>query len=547
MAGAALALALNAFSLRAQTPRLLMLGGFGGPGEDRLEGAAFAPDGSLWVAGTLAEALPPVWLGAPVTTWGEPLTNSPYGHAVLLHLDGDGRRVRGGWQLARGLATFNAVAASADRIYVGGYARPECAALLAPLRGLRPQAAAAPPALTNAVPRDHYTDPLFDPRHDGQGLPLALGFAAAPLQLRHGTFLEGSQSVWHIPRPLGEDAWQPTDLALLADGDVVVIHDGGYTLPVAPGETAGAEHFYNMPDRLSRLAPDLTARRWLVTYHTPAVDPAKVERFFLHRPWPHPHLGNVRSLRLRADARDRLYVAGWSPTQTAAEPWWSPFLFAYDGKGARRWSAYTYDPMSGPDNRLGTLVSDSAIVAVAPTPEGHLLFAGIGDGGNSVLRQDPRDYLTPAPALKGNVYGFRGRTLFWGLVGELDGATRALRGGRTICGWSGRHLAAAWPVDLAPLPAGGVVVAGRHTSGFAFSADAWHQSERPGGFITLYTPDFESHFCTSLPAARPLRLTGAGRRFALVGDHRAGMPRQSAPQAAHGGGTDALLAVFEIP
>lgn len=530
---AALAPALAGPHAAAAAPQLVSATFLGTAGDDRLEGVAIAADGSLYVAGNLAEPLRSLPGGAAApAALGEAVPGWTYGCGFVARLSPDGRRLLAAVQFAPGVARFTTVEAGPQGVYVGGYGSVGLEPLLAPLGGLFPKAHGFQQRdLATYCPTEHHSEPRRDPRNDQRGVPCVLRLSADLARLEAGTFLEGWQSTWHVPWPLGEDHGQPTGLAVLASGDLVVSHDGGYNRFPAPGENAGLEHFYGVPDYVSRLSPDLKRRAWKLDIYTPHADPAKVTEHCgratpywrpIGRPWTLDSLGNTRILRLRAGPGDALYIAGWSPTRTSQEPWWSSFLWKLGPDGKVLWRAYNPDPMSGPGDRLGGQVSDAAVRSVAVDASGQVLASLIGDGGNNILRWDPRDYTRPAPNLKGSVSGFRGRVLFWGGVVRLDGQTREVLGGNHLGGSlpsegrRGGGYQAAWAEDLAPLPGGRVLAVGRNTRGFATTPDAWY-ADTEGAFVRLYSPAFDVEFSTSVPDFDPQTAAWKGARVAIVG------------------------------
>ena len=503
---------------------------------DTIEDAAVGRDGTLYVAGTIAQPLE----GRGVITSGRPAVDTDDGAGFVARLD-DGGRVRAAHQFAPGLLHATTVVVAEAGVYVGGYATPGLAEQLRPLGGWRVDIVDAQRQIPHVVPPDHWTDDRIAERRDVRGVPVVLRFSHDLVSLEAGTALEGWQSVWHVPRPLDEDRWQPVGLAIMDDGDVVVAHDGGYVRAPAAGRPPSVGEFYGVADHLSRLSPDLSRRRWTRRIETPPVDPTRASRI-LGFDWSANTLGNTRTLRMRGDG-EHVYLAGWSPTRTSGEPWWSTFLWKVDDEGQTVWRAYNPDPQSGKGERMGGLVADSAIRSVwvgrrpepadAPT---RVLFAGISDGGNTVLRRDPRDYHEPAGKMRGDPWGFGGRTLFWGVAGALRPDDAALLAGNAIHGRDpdSRRVTAAWPIDLAGLDDGGAIVAGRQTTGFRFTADA--ASTEPGcGFVSLCDASFAPRYATALPGMKPMSLAHAGRTVVIVG------------QALEGGVNVAVLRLADAP
>jgi hypothetical protein len=487
-------------------------------------------------------------MAAPPVTGREPLGRSPegwtYGHGVVMRFNATGAIVAC-QSFARDLFLPTAVVAAGDAVWVGGYAAPPMAELIGGLGGLQSQADWSPRTWRTWCPPEHHSEPLRKDATDQRGVPCVLRLSADLARLTGGTFLEGWQSAWHIPEPLREDDWQPLHLALTVDGDLVVGHDGGYCLPPAAGESPSFEHFYSVGDHLSRLSPDLTVRRWHTVYHSPRTDAAKVLRYQdasghftmkwgtprLTR-WDHDFLGQPRTLRLRLDAADRIYCAGWSPTRTAGEPWWSPFCLRFDPvTGAEDgWRIYTPDPMSGGGDRLDGLVSDACVRSLAPTADGRLLLSLTGDGGNNVLTRDPVDHTRPV-AIRGSIGPFSGRHLFWGGWTLVDPADRSfVRGhyvGRPVMrpwrrGQQKPLQQDMWIVDLVDTPRGGVAAIGRFKDGLDTTAEAWCAGAglAAGGFLHLYDATGAPIFSTALPGCRLYELRRAGDRLWLAGERR---------------------------
>lgn len=530
---------------------------------DRIEDVAIAGDGTIYVAG---------WLGTQRTDWpdgtratvlGRADRDSKYGCGFVAKLSPDGRKLLAVATFARGIAKCTSVAVNAKGVCVGGYATEGLEELIAGFGPIIAKADPRPTKIDLHTPSEHWTMNRYPKGIDQRGTPFVVRLDPDLSALSAGTFLEGWEGVWHVPRPLGENFWQPVDVAVLSDGDVAISHDGGYNRIPADGSKPGLADFYDVPDHLSRLSGDLSKRRWHKEVFTPPVDPAKARKYFAGRSvhwrpaklnWTEDHLSNPRIMRLRADAEDNIYIAGWTPGRTSAEPWWTPFLWKLGADGEVVLKAYSPSPLSGGGDRLGGVVADTAMRTVAPDGKGGILFSGISDGGNSVLNYDPRDYLKGhvGKELRGSVWGFRGRMLYWGTVGRLDGKTGELRAGERIAGFVNRgrrgkpEHTAAWVIDVAPLSDGGVLAVGRHTKGFSVSDDAWDSSAR-GAFVRVYDKDFERRFSTSVPDAVLWSCQVKGSRAVLVGEARsADTPTTNAFQSKFAGGGDGYLLVVEV-
>jgi hypothetical protein len=321
--GIVLLLLVGSLAAAEMSPRLVGEGTVG-RGRGRLDDVAWAVDGgSCYAVGRDdGDGSGPVF-GAP--------GGMPWDRGVVLRIAADGSTILGQAGFAAGSALPTSVAVGADgAVYVAGYGGPALAAVIAAGNGLLPEASFAHLAWPAAVPPEQHTDPLVLPSERGGGVPFVLRLSADLTRIEAATWLEGWQSVWHVPDPLSEDLWQPVGIQVLPGGDLAVVHDGGFQRPPGPHGVHPLD-YYDAPDHLSRLAPDLRTRRWRIAIATPRTDPALVDqhrangRHFASTPplvWDRPWLGQTRSLRLRALGED-LLVAGVSPTRTAAEPWWS--------------------------------------------------------------------------------------------------------------------------------------------------------------------------------------------------------------------------------
>ncbi len=90
------------------------------------------------------------------------------------------------------------------------------------------------------------------------------------------------------------------------------------------------------------------------------------------------------------------YYGGDRNTNTGREPWRQPFLYKYDVKGNKIWTAWEWN-----SRRVGSdqyrLVSDSAARCGDVAPDGDVLIGGWSDGGNSVFTRQPYDLDKTAP------------------------------------------------------------------------------------------------------------------------------------------------------
>ncbi|MFP4106032.1 MAG: hypothetical protein ACLFVU_08070 [Phycisphaerae bacterium] len=554
----ALLTALAVSPLVYAAPEITTATFLGTDGDDVIEGVHIASDGTIYITGTTGKPMDKLPGGVKPVTLGKPFKQkSNYGCGFVARLSADGRKLLSYTQLAAGIAQPTSVAVSKDGVYLAGYANG----------GLEPLIAGHEPIIAKAQSRqydlqtysttEHHSEPHIDRANFGRGVPFVLRLDESMRTIEQGTFLEGWQSVWHVPHPLREDRRQPVGLVVMSDGDVVVSHDGGYNRFPDKGEKTGFTHFYGMPDHLSRLAPDLSTRRWKKDIYTPITDPEKVEKYaakgsrYWRREkidWPHKHLGNTRILRLRKDSKDNLLIAGWSPTRTSNEPWWSPFLWKLSPEGKLIWRALNPDPMGGAGDRMGGVVSDTAVRSVNVDGEDNVLYAAIADGGNSPMRYDiptSKKQLSK-DVLRGSVWAFRGRLLFWGTVARIDGKTRKMQAGNSIAGLThdGRpRTQAAWAMDIGPWTDGQVLTIGRHTRGFKFTENAWAKSDW-GSFVRVYGKGFPLEFSTSVPDADLRVMDVRDGRAVIVGKAKSSeAPTRNPLQKSPAGKWDGYLLV----
>lgn len=366
-----------------------------------------------------------------------------------------------------------------------------------------------------------------------------LRFAPDLKAITAGTYLEGSQQVWDKfrcktirPREMypREFFWQPTSLAVLKSGDVLVCHDGGYfrLLTDKDRQLAGDNAellkrlaFYDVCDWVSRLSPDLSRRVWRQAVYTPAVDAETAKA--IKGGWPFPHYSNPRTHRMRLDRREAIYLCGWSASYTDKEPWWAPYVWKLDpADGKLLWKAYEYDPMSGKDHRMNGTVADTAIATLALDSNDNLLVSLFADGGNTVIGWSPKAELGRKfeGAIKGSTGGIK-LVHWWGTIHRVNTQTREGMGGARLSGNPRGTAAPGWVVDLAALPGNRTLAVGRCNGEFPWTADAWHRGdpeENPTAFLRVYDEDFDLLFSTALPGVVPGEIVRlSDDRYLIVG------------------------------
>jgi hypothetical protein len=487
---------------------------FGTAGDDDLQGAAVAPDGTLYLVGNAGAPAGKLPGGVEPATFGRPAAAPKCGRGFVAHLSADGTKLLHYAELAEGIAILTSVQVNANGVYASGYAAAALEPLLENIPGLLRQYPLAEDvrlveegkiAEANAIKDGK--DPLAGrPGLGRYGAPCVLRFSKDLRKFECGTYLEGWQQVWDKLRIMSklkkqfpvEYSWQPTHLALLRGGDVLVCHDGGYFRHVTDKDreqTAGnAESlrrlaFYDVCDHLSRLSPDLSKRAYRKEIYTPAVDQPTAAR--LKDGWPHPHYGSPRTLRMRLDAKENAYLCGWSASATSREPYWSPYIWQMDPRdGSLIRKVRETDPMSGKDNRMGGAVADAAIGALAIEEDGNLVFGRYSDGGYS------------------------GVIHFSGSIRRVDMRTLEETG-------MARTVPCVWTVDLAALPGGNLLALGRCNDKVDWTPDAWQQGdpdENPEGWLRVYGPKLDLRFSTALRGIVPYELVPIGdRRWVIVG------------------------------
>jgi hypothetical protein len=536
---------------------------FGTAEDGDLQDATVAPDGTIYVAGNSGAPGKNLPGGIAVKCFGTAVKDAKCGHGFVAQLSPDGRKILRYVEFAPGVVIATTVRVNERAVYVGGYASAGLADLLKDKTGLirdyplQPEMNALEEAKAAGV-----EDKIANrPGLGRYGAPCVLRLSRDLQSLENGTYLEGWQQVWDKVRVyragkenvgnFHEFSWQPTHLEILQNGDLVVCHDGGYfRLPTAKDKELAKDDakqlerytFYDVPDYLSRLSPDLSQRAWKQSIYTPAVNPEVAKE--VKNGWPLPHYSNPRTHRMRIDKDDNVYLCGWSASATSKEPWWSPYLWKVETtKGAPVWKAYNYDPLSGGGNRLGGMVSDTAVVTLALEEDGNILSSLIADGGNTVMGWSPKgDGSKFGAPIKGQQFGVK-LVHFWNQVHRVDGKTLEGLGGA-------RHGPWAWASDLASLPGKSVLAVGRYNGKFGWTDDAWWKDssiENPNAFLRLYSPDFDLQFSTALPGVVPFALNRIrATRYILVGRAEQGIaPVKDALIAKSPGKSDGYFLILD--
>ena len=524
-------LSLTAVASAAAPVERMRVSLWGTGGDDDIQAAAVAADGTMYVVGNTGAKVDALPGGVKPIVLGKDVPNARCGHGFIMHLSADGGTVLHYAQLGKGIALVTSVAAVEGGVYVSGYASKGLEEVVAGLGGMTP----AYPLKDEAAPAG--ARPSEAPGLGDRGAPFVVRLPADLSKVEAGTYLEGWQQVYRKGRYMGkgrrqvtEYFWQPVCLAPTADGDVIVLHDGGYSRANTEADRARTRDarllerltFYDVGDWLSRLDGKLSQRRWRLEIKTPPVDPAVAGR--LKNGWPLAHYGNARTHRMRKGPDGNVVLGGWSATHTSNEPWWSPYLWKVDAStGKRLWSAYEYDPMSGGGNRMGGQVADSAVITVLPLDDGNILASLKADGGNSVIRGSPlavRNDPADGP-LKGRMPHIANVVHHWGVAVTLDGRTRRRLGGTLYGSRMDGSAGPAWAVDLAAGPDGQILAWGRYNFTLDWTDDAWAATDTgttTSAFVRTYTRDWDMTFSTAVPGILPFEaISLPDQRVLLVG------------------------------
>jgi len=515
--------------LRLQTATFL-----GGPGADDVQGAAAERDGDLYIVGNTAETGQAFGKDVPTVTVGRAPADPRCGAGFVARLSPDAKSAERCLQFEKGVVTLTSVAVEQKGVYVSGYASAALEELLANTSGLVREYPLKEDVQLIEEGKMLAENGIFDKDADPIGGRPGLGRYGAPFvllvdkdltKILAGTYLEGWMQVWDKPRYMGkgrprlqEFFWQPTAIAVLSAGDVVVCHDGGYLRRLTDEDRKLAEKhpnllgslpFYDTCDYVSRLSPELAERSWKQSVYTPHVDQKVAQR--VKNGWPHGHYGNPRTHRLRTDEKDNIFLCGWSASATSNEPWWAPYIWQLDPNDGRLVkTAYEYDPMSGGGNRMGGMVADTAVISIRPDGAENLLASLKADGGNSPIGLSPKaDHSQPAEKMKGFMPHIANVVHHWGVLSRFDPKTLARLAGAKMASNMDGSAGPAWVKDMAPLADGFVLAAGRYNFKLDHTPDAWTQHDtgtEPSGFLRVYRPNLELEFSTAVPGLVPFEV-----------------------------------------
>jgi len=241
VAVAVLAIAALAGAAQAKPPlEIVTASYFAADGEGDLQGAAVAPDGTIYLVGNSGAPAKDLPGGLPPTSFGSPAKEPKCGHGFVARLSADGKKLLRYAEFARGIAILTTVQVNNQAVYVGGYASDGLEEVLKDRPGLlrRYPLVKEVQQIAEDAAAGKVDKIAGRPGLGRYGAPCLLMLSANLEKLESGTYLEGWQQVWDKFRVIRsgkenvgnfhEFYWQPTGIALLKGGDVLVCHDGGY-------------------------------------------------------------------------------------------------------------------------------------------------------------------------------------------------------------------------------------------------------------------------------------------------------------------------------
>ncbi len=537
----------------------------GGAGEDRLEAACYAPDGSLLVAGnTLTTGniggIAPVQLGSD--------RDAGQQTGFIARLAADGSSVLGVTKFGHGAVYLTDVAADGDSIYAAGYATAD----------FRPQLAA------DAYDRtDLSTAQVWAMATDTTGSwksnvyrSVLIRLNAQATQVLDATYL-GEAHPRHPDWGIG-DYWDPawagrnTDpignggagsgmwkyvrgqnlIRRFANGDLLVAADCGLRW------SAGVDAIY----RFRR--DDFSAPVWKRVVNPEGNNSDLIDGSYTSNVCGFTRINGIAIV----PGSEEIYVSGTGNGDTGFEPYYDPFVFKYDSAGNPLWprSGVTGGGASGTFDRLQGDVrpnqADALGEGIAAASDGRAFVAMWTDGGNTWLGQHPWDF--------GAVTNQDGDT-FSSFNGRAQVSVSGILNGDGVSGWARSNRLKPYGYDaetkrytnvfydIAPVLGGtGTKAYLAGSSHNALSIAAWDDSTAAGytrlGVIAGFdyaaggtTREFVTHL-RDVSELRRIAGTWGGRRFAAVGySFGDNAPVPSGFQTARAGGDDGYIVVFEEP
>lgn len=262
------------------------------------------------------------------------------------------------------------------------------------------------------------------------------------------------------------------------------------------------------------------------------------------------------------------YLGGDRNTNTGREPWRQPFLYKYNLKGEKVWTAWEWN-----SRRVGSdkyrLVSDSAARCGTIAPNGDVIIGGWSDGGNSVFTRQPHD-------LDKSSGGSRYGTSSWGMKNanslgyllRLDPKTREQKAWALWVSYvpqdfnAPRYRNAPNGANLRQIEClsdDAIAFTGTSGTGLIQTPNAFFKypkdGEKHGGwYVTVFNKDL-THllFSSYLPGCKELAIAPVGSGLAVVsrsendGGRMGKSPTRQAVQKDFGGAYDGHIVLLSMP
>jgi len=577
-----LAWAFSVSPLFAVAPVRIWSSHLGGTGEDRLESVAFAPDGTLWVAGN-TKTTGAIGGAVPTQVGANRVAAGAESAGFIARITSDGTAVLSVTRFGFGSVYLTDVTADADFVYAAGYATNDFRPLIPPSAYDRTDLSAAQvfemktPSTsantTNGTWRtlvyrtvlmrlDREATQVLDATYLGEKHPRHNGM--------NGTVDWGIGDWWDAgwtgrgTDPIatggsGSGMWryvrgQPM-IRFFANGDLLVAADCGLRW------SAGVDALYRFP------RGNFTAPVWKTV-----VNPVGNNSDLVDGVYASAVSGFTRLNSIAIDpATQEVYAAGTGNGDTGFEPWYDPFIFKYTQNGTQLWGGRNISQTGNYgvydiEQSLGhSYISDSLAEGIHVGPTGNVFTALWCDGGATILQKHPWTTGTVTNQDGDSFSGFSGRT---------QASVTGIMNADGVSGWVRSNRLKPYGPDSTTKRYENVLydlksVAGGNTTKAYLVGTAknvlhidnatWGNTTSAGftrlGFIAGFRYDSGAtarEFATHLLGVTELRRiasTGNGRRFATVGYSFASNATVTPGvfQPSYAGADDGFVVVFEEP
>ncbi len=313
-------------------PILLTSTCLGGSGDDQLQDVAYAPDGTLVVAGYSNSTDWNSPLGAKNYILGPDGADTSVFTVFVARFTNDAKQLLSFTRFPYGLVKNDLVAVTKQvRIAVSDSGIYVVSCGLAPLKDI----------------------PGFDGKLDNVAgaKPFIIRLSLDGSHVLNGTYLGGSDGDREV-----------NDVDLFPNGDICVNSDLGGNI---------------WDGKISRLKPDLSAYIWTKTFPVWCGE------------------ARINAITVTPDG-NKVYVGGYGMGATQFEPYKDPFLFMFNGNdGTQLWKrgseAKDYGVFNFRQDSIGLnrLISDSQVNGLATDKNGNALTTAYSDGGATVFTKDP--------------------------------------------------------------------------------------------------------------------------------------------------------------